>query len=228
METTRPDGDSEESPLIRLPGGGDLVAFGGDLKPERLLEMYRSGIFPWYEEDSPILWWSPHPRAILELDDVHRSRSLRRTLRRKSFRMTLDQAFPEVIRRCAEARADDDSTWITRDMVRAYTEMHRLGHAHSVEAWRGERLVGGIYGLAIGAFFAGESMFYRESDASKVALVYLVEHLRERDFDLFDLQILNDHTERLGACEIPRKEYLRRLARAVDRDVAFGDRLEKE
>jgi len=133
MKTTRPDGENGGSPLVRLPGGGDLVAFGGDLKPERLLEMYRSGVFPWYEESSPILWWSPDPRAILELDRVHVSRSLRRTLRREPFRITFDQAFPEVIRACAEQREDDDGTWITRDMILAYTEMHRLGQGPVIE-----------------------------------------------------------------------------------------------
>ena len=191
-----------------------LLAIGGDLSPERLLLAYRSGIFPWFEEGFPVLWWSPDPRAIVELDELHVSRRLLRTYRRGSFRLTLDRAFERVMRGCGESRVE--GTWITESMIEAYGALHRLGHAHSVEAWQDDELVGGIYGVSIGGFFAGESMFYRRRDASKVALVHLVELLRRCGFGLFDVQILNEHTARHGAKEISRDEYLRRLKAAID------------
>jgi leucyl/phenylalanyl-tRNA--protein transferase len=205
-------------PLIRLPEGEDLVAVGGDLRPRRLLAMYRAGIFPWYEEGTPILWWSPNPRAILELNALHVPRRLARTLRAGVFTVTFDRAFPAVIRGCAEAR--QEGTWITRAMETAYTRLHRLGHARSVEVWRNGALVGGLYGVALGGFFAAESMFHRESNASNVALVALVERLRARGFVLLDLQILNAHTARFGASEIPRTAYLERLEKALRTKVA--------
>jgi len=196
-----------------------VVAIGGELTPDRLLVAYRSGIFPWYEEGLPVLWWSPHPRAILELDALHVSRRLDRTIRRQSYRFSVNEAFESVMRACGAERTE--GTWITRAMIAAYTDLHRRGHAHSVEIWDGDALVGGVYGVAVGGLFAGESMFHRRRDASKIALVKLVEHLRERGFVLFDLQILNDHTARMGAREIARNEYLRRLQRAVDLPVRF-------
>ena len=209
METTPRASERENIPYIEIPGGGDLVAFGGSLAPERLLRSYRMGIFPWYEETSPVLWWSPDPRAVLELDALHVSRRLARTLRSGRFEVSCDRDFGGVVRGCAEVRQGE--TWITEDMVEAYTRFHALGYAHSVEVWREGLLVGGIYGVAIGALFAGESMFFRERDASKVALVGLVRHLRRRGFAFLDLQILNDHTENLGGIEIPREIYLDRL-----------------
>jgi leucyl/phenylalanyl-tRNA--protein transferase len=196
-----------------------LVAVGGDLKPARLLDAYRTGIFPWYSENEPICWWSPDPRAIFELDRFHVSRRLRRTIRSGRFEITINQDFSGVIRGCATGRADD--TWITPEMIDAYHKLHELGHAHSVEAWSEGRLAGGIYGVAIGGFFAGESMFSRESNASKIALVCLVEHLRARTFRLFDTQFLTEHTARLGAIEIPRSQYLQRLRDALRQDVRF-------
>jgi leucyl/phenylalanyl-tRNA---protein transferase len=196
-----------------------LVAMGGDLKPARLLQAYSNGIFPWYSENEPICWWSPDPRAIFELDRVHVSRRLRRTIRSGRFSITIDQDFSGVIRGCAQER--EEGTWITPDMIDAYEELHSLGHVHSVEAWSGERLAGGIYGVAIGGFFAGESMFSRQSDASKVTLVYLLEHLRSRGFQLFDTQFLTDHTARMGAIEIPRRKYLALLSDALRKDVSF-------
>jgi leucyl/phenylalanyl-tRNA--protein transferase len=195
-----------------------LVAVGGDLSPARLLEAYRRGIFPWFDEDGPYLWWSPDPRCILELNGLHVSRRLARTLRSGRFTVTFDRAFGEVICGCADR---PEGTWISADMIEAYTQMHRLGFAHSVEAWRGEVLAGGVYGMALGGLFAGESMFARQRDASKVALVHLVERLRGRGFGVFDLQCINDHTERLGAVEIPRRRYLARLRRALQADVTF-------
>jgi len=196
-----------------------LVAVGGNLSPPLLLHAYRRGIFPWFDESSPILWWSPDPRAIFELDGLHISRRLARTVRSGKFIATVDHAFGEVIRGCAHR--PDDGVWITPDMIDAYTRLHKMGHAHSVEVWHDGQLAGGVYGVTIGGLFAGESMFTRVRDASKVALVHLMERLRQRGFQLFDVQFLNEHTAGLGAIEIPRREYLRRLRKAVACDVSF-------
>ncbi len=195
-----------------------LVAVGGDLSVERLLEAYRRGIFPYYEEP-PVLWWSPDPRAVFELEGLHVSRRLARTVRSGRFQVSFDQAFEAVISACA---VREEGTWLTPEMVAAYSELHRLGHAHSVEVWRAGELAGGVYGVTVGGLFAGESMFSRVRDASKVALVHLFERLRQRDYLLFDVQILNEHTARLGAIEVPRRVYLGRLAGAVRREVSFG------
>ena len=201
-------------------GPDGLVGVGGDLRPGTLIRAYSEGVFPWFNEDDPILWWSPDPRTIIELDGLHVSRSLARTIRSGKFRVTVNQSFGAVIRACGERR--EDGTWLTAEMIAAYEELHRLGHAHSLESWVGPTLAGGIYGVAIGAFFAGESMFYRIRDGSKVALVALVDRLRERGYELFDVQMRTEHTTRLGALDIPRSEYLRRLRSAVRRrDVQF-------
>jgi leucyl/phenylalanyl-tRNA--protein transferase len=205
-----------------LADAGGLVAMGGDLSPGRLLDAYRRGIFPWYDENLPICWWSPDPRAIFELDTFHVSRRLRRTCRSGRFQITFDQAFSGVILGCADRPGQ--GTWITQEMIEAYETLHRSGHAHSVEAWSGEQLAGGIYGVAVGGLFAGESMFSRQRDASKVALVHLVERLREQGYQLFDIQFLNDHTARLGAVEIPRQEYLMRLREALECEVRLSTR----
>ena len=197
---------------------GDVVAFGGDLSVARLVAAYRRGIFPYYEKN-PILWWSPDPRAIFEVTSFHVPRRLGRTIRSGRFRVSFDTAFAAVIRACAD-RAE--GTWINADMIRAFERMHAAGHAHSVEVWQGDQLVGGLYGVAAGALFAGESMFSRVSDASKVALVYLMNHLRQRGFQLFDIQMLTDHTARLGAIEISRSDYLERLKRALACRAAFA------
>jgi leucyl/phenylalanyl-tRNA--protein transferase len=202
-----------------LEDSGELVAVGGQLDTPTLLAAYRQAIFPWYDDASPVLWWSPDPRAILELAALHVPRRLRRVLRSGRFRITRDRACEQVIRECAIRRRE--GTWLTGDMIRAYCKLHREGHVHSVEAWLEDRLVGGVYGIAAGAFFSGESMFHRVSDASNAALVSLVEHLRQRGFELFDLQVINDHTRRLGATEIPRAEYYRRLRSALRRAVEF-------
>jgi leucyl/phenylalanyl-tRNA--protein transferase len=196
-----------------------LVAFGGDLRPQRLLQAYRCGVFPWFDEEGPIMWWSPDPRAIFELENFSISRRLRRTYRSGRFQVTINQDFSAVIRGCAERPGE--GTWITPEMIAAYETLHRLGHAHSVEAWYGEEMAGGVYGVALGGFFAGESMFTRIRDGSKVALVHLVEHLRERKFQLFDIQFLTAHTARLGAIEISREEYLRRLQGALRLKTSF-------
>jgi leucyl/phenylalanyl-tRNA--protein transferase len=197
-----------------------LVGVGGNLHPPLLLEAYRRGIFPWFDESSPILWWSPDPRAIFELDGLHVSRRLARTVRSGRFTTTVDRAFVEVVRGCAHR--PNDGVWITPDMIAAYTRLHEIGHAHSVEVWREGELAGGVYGVTVGGLFAGESMFSRVRDASKVALVCLMERLRERGFSLFDVQFLNDHTASLGAIEIPRRKYLARLRQAIAREVSFA------
>jgi leucyl/phenylalanyl-tRNA---protein transferase len=192
---------------------GGLVAAGGDLSPESLLRAYSRGIFPWFDENSPILWWSPEPRAIIELDGLHISHRLARTIRSGKFKITVNRAFGAVMRGCGERR--DEGTWITAEMLAAYERFHQLGHAHSIEAWEGDQLAGGIYGVALGGLFAGESMFTRSRDASKVCLAWLVQRLKERGFTLFDVQLLTPHTSRMGAIEIPRANYLRRLGQAL-------------
>ena len=199
----------------------DLITIGADLEPATLIGAYRHGIFPMeLSEPKGVLgWWSPDPRAIFELDGLHISRRLQRTLRSGRFTVTVDRDFAGVIRGCAEGR--EEGTWITPEMTRAYEELHTLGHAHSIEAWQDDELAGGIYGVAIGGFFAGESMFTRWRDASKVALVHLVEHLRQRGFQLFDTQFRTEHTTRLGAVEIPRADYLARLRKAIAAPVSF-------
>jgi leucyl/phenylalanyl-tRNA--protein transferase len=195
-----------------------LVAIGGDLEPATLLLAYRSGVFPWFGESDPILWWSPDPRAIFDMDGLYISRRLERTRRSGKFHVTIDQAFGAVIRACADRTG---GTWITRAMIFAYERLHRLGIAHSVEAWHHGKLAGGIYGVALGGFFSGESMFARVSDASKVALAHLFDHLRERRFKLFDTQVRTDHTTTLGAIEVPRREYLVRLRSALQYRTRF-------
>jgi len=190
-----------------------LVAVGGDLSVARLLAAYRSGIFPWTV--GPISWWSPDPRAIFELDKFRVSKSLDKVIRRGVFEVTMDRAFGEVMHGCAASAAGRESTWITSEFIAAYTRLHEAGHAHSIECWRDGRLAGGVYGVASGGLFAGESMFHHESNASKVALVHLVGHLRQQKFTLFDIQMLTPVTRQLGAVMISREEYLRRLASAV-------------
>ena len=196
-----------------------LVAIGGDLSVPRLLLAYRSGIFPWTAD--PVTWWSPDPRAIFELQRFHVSRSLARSIAKGSFRTTIDRAFRQVMEGCAAPAAGRQDTWITAEFLEGYTQLHGQGQAHSVECWQGEQLVGGIYGVAIGGFFAGESMFHRVTDASKVALYHLIEHLRQREFVLFDIQVLTPITARLGGINIPREDYLKRLGKAVSKGCAF-------
>jgi leucyl/phenylalanyl-tRNA--protein transferase len=200
-----------------------LLGFGGELSPEWLLDAYRHGIFPWPITDfeAPLAWWSPDPRAIIEFERFHVSRRLRRTCRGGKFEITRDVDFAGVIRGCAMAPSRVGRTWLTPEMIEAYIRLHCLGHAHSVEVWHNHELAGGVYGVAIGGLFAAESKFYRVRDASKVALVNLVEHLRRQGFVLLDIQQLTPHTARLGATNIPRSEYLARLAVAVELPVAF-------
>ncbi len=196
-----------------------LVAVGGDLSVPRLLEAYRNGIFPWTVK--PITWWSPDPRGIFELDGFHASRSLTRIIQKQIFQITIDRAFREVMEACAAPAKGRRTTWISPQFVQAYTELHRQGHAHSVECWQDSKLVGGIYGVSVNALFAGESMFHRASNASKVALFHLIEHLRRKKFLLFDIQMLTPITSQLGAVAIPRESYLKRVAGAMRSSASF-------
>jgi leucyl/phenylalanyl-tRNA--protein transferase len=215
------------SSLFPNPDSADsygLVSIGGNLDPERLLDAYRHGIFPW-----PLIpgvrkmqWWSPDPRAIFELNQFRVSHRLARTIRSGKFTVTSDRDFAAVIRGCATAQTRRWSTWLTAEMIQAYERLHELGHAHSIEVWHESRLAGGTYGVAIGGLYAGESMFYVVRDASKVALAHLVNHLRDRGYQLFDIQQLTDHSQSLGAIEIPRRQYLDRLNDALIRQVEFG------
>jgi len=185
-----------------------LLAAGGDLAPERLIAAYKQGIFPWYQEGQPILWWSPDPRAVLVPDNLKVSRSLRRSLAKRRFEFRVDTAFDLVVAGCAEPRHYGGGTWITAEMAEAYGRLHRMGWAHSFETWADGRLVGGLYGVAIGRVFFGESMFTRVTDASKVALVHAVDLLRSRDTELIDCQVASAHTRSLGAVDMPRAEFL--------------------
>ncbi len=200
-------------PDPRLADAEGLVAVGGDLSVDRLLLAYRSGIFPWTV--SPVSWWSPDPRAILEFDQLHVGESLRKILRKNIFQVTIDQAFALVIGQCAARAPGRVDTWITREFIAAYTRLHERGHAHSLECWLNGELAGGIYGVAIGGLFAGESMFHRVSNASKVALYHLAEHLRKRGFQLLDIQMLTPVTKQMGGVTISREEYLARLEKAI-------------
>lgn len=196
-----------------------MVAAGGDLKVERLLAAYGQGIFPWTV--NPVTWWSPDLRGIIELDDFHVSESLAKAIRKQKLKVTINTAFQQVMRACATPGPKRRDTWITREFIEAYTELHHQGHAHSVECWRDGQLVGGVYGVSLGGLFAGESMFHRADNASKIALHHLVQHLRERKFLLFDIQMVTAATQPLGAKSIPRSEYLKRLAVAVKQACVF-------
>ena len=196
---------------LRDPNG--LLAAGADLSLARLLDAYARGIFPWYGEGDPLLWWSPDPRMVLWLGEFHVSRSLRRVLSSRRFRVTLDTAFGAVMDGCAEPRDEDAGTWITSEMTAAYVRLAEAGHGHSVEVWEGDELVGGLYGVALGRMFYGESMFSRRADASKVALATLVAQLQRWGFELVDCQMSTSHLASLGAREVPRTEFVRHVAR---------------
>jgi leucyl/phenylalanyl-tRNA--protein transferase len=197
-----------------------LVALGGRLEPDTLISAYRAGVFPW-SSDPVLSWWSPDPRAIFDLETWRPHRSVGRSARRGGWRFTVDRDFAGVMRACAESTDDRPSTWITDDFVRAYAELHARGLAHSVEVWEGEELVGGLYGVTIGGFFGGESMFRRRTDASKAAVAHLVERLRAGGYTLLDAQVPTPHLARLGAVEIPRADYLARLRRALETTASF-------
>jgi leucyl/phenylalanyl-tRNA--protein transferase len=197
-----------------------LVAVGGDLDPDTLVRAYRAGIFPWSSQPA-VTWWSPDPRAIFDLVSFRPHRSVGKTIRRHSWHFTTDRDFAGVMRACAAPTPDRPQTWISEEFVRSYTELHRRGLAHSLEVWEGDEMVGGLYGVTLGSFFGGESMFRRRTDASKAAVTFLVDHLRARDFTLLDAQVPTAHLRALGATEIPRAEYLRRLKSALTRTAKF-------
>lgn len=199
---------------LRSPNG--LLAAGGDLSVARLLEAYRHGIFPWFSEGEPILWWSPDPRMVLIPGEIRISKSLRKTLRNGCHEIRVDSAFEQVMRACAAPRDGANGTWIHEDMIAAYCELHRLGHAHSVETWMDGELVGGLYGIAIGRMFYGESMFSRRTDASKVALAHLASQLEHWGFGMIDCQMNTPHLASLGAREIPRSEFISHLQTLIE------------
>ncbi len=198
---------------LLTPNG--LLAAGGKLTPARLLDAYRHGIFPWFNADDPILWWSPDPRMVLFPEEFKISHSLRKTLRNRVYEVRTDTAFKQVMRACAAPRIKQTGTWIHEDMIAAYTALHRMGHAHSVETWKDGELVGGLYGIAIGRMFYGESMFSRRSDASKVALAYLTAQLHRWNFGIIDCQMNTPHLASLGAREILRAEFVQRLQELI-------------
>lgn len=198
-----------------------IVAVFGNLSPGYLLSAYRRGLFPWYSHGDPILWWSPNPRFVIFPENVHRSRSMLRVLKSGQFKLTCDYAFPEVITNCSRAkRPGQRGTWIVRDMVDAYIRLHELGFAHSFEAWKGERLVGGLYGVSLGAMFFGESMFHLEDNASKAAFLASVEVLTRRGIRLIDSQVRTAHMAGLGGVEIPRSRYLELLGENLEKPVS--------
>jgi len=205
---------------LKDPNG--LLAAGGELSVERLLEAYRRGVFPWYSGAEPVLWWSPDPRMVLYCGELKVSRSLAKNIRNKGFELRIDTRFSEVLKACSEPRRGEGGTWLGKEMRAAYLALHREGHAHSFETWRGGELVGGLYGVAVGRLFCGESMFSRETDASKVALVHLVRHLEARGWPLIDCQVHTDLLASLGGREIPRRAYLREIATLVNYAESLG------
>ena len=212
---------------LREPNG--LLAAGGDLSPHRLLDAYRHGIFPWFNDDQPILWWSPDPLMVLFPQQFKISRSLRKTLRNKQYEVRADSAFEQVMAACAAPRPGQNGTWIHDEMIAAYTALHRMGHAHSIETWIDGKLAGGLYGVSIGRMFYGESMFSRHTDASKIALAHLAAQLVRWNFGMIDCQMNTGHLASLGAREIPRAEFVGRLQELVNYpDIASPWKLEHD
>ncbi len=207
-------------PGLANPDG--LLAIGGDLSEERLIMAYQMGIFPWYSEGDPVLWWSPDPRLILLPEEFHVSRSLKKVIAQKQFQITFDTAFQNVVTGCSGRRPKSRGTWIVPEMAAAYQRLHESGIAHSVEAWQGETLVGGLYGVSLGGSFFGESMFSHVPNASKVAMWALVSHVKKKGFDLVDCQVTSEHLLRLGAKELPRKTFLAMLKRAMQKPTLTG------
>jgi leucyl/phenylalanyl-tRNA---protein transferase len=218
--------EKPQFPPVEAAGPDGVLFVGGSLAPDWMLEAYRRGIFPMpikVDRRRLLAWLAPDPRGVLEFDSLYISRRLARRMRRGEFHFTLDTAFAEVVEACAMPRDRDDECWLTLSMQNAYITLHKLGHAHSIEVWQGGRLVGGLFGLALGGLFAAESMFYRVTDASKAALAFLVEHLKSRGYTLLDVQWTNAHTRHLGATDIPRAEYVARVTAAIECDVSFAD-----
>jgi len=208
-------------PDLSLPNG--LLAVGGDLSPERLIAAYRMGIFPWYGEGDPILWWSPDPRFVLLPDWLHIPRSLKQSIKKNKFQYSFDRCFQGVIAGCQAPRKNGEGTWITPEMAEAYTKLHELGLAHSVEVWKEGNLVGGLYGVSLGKCFFGESMFSRVTDASKAAFIFLVEKLKKAGFTLIDCQIYSQHLHLLGARNVPRLSFLQLLRHSLDAPTRQGN-----
>ncbi|MGB0894944.1 MAG: leucyl/phenylalanyl-tRNA--protein transferase [Parashewanella sp.] len=194
---------------LEEPNG--LIAIGGDLSPERLLSAYANGIFPWFNENDPILWWSPSPRAVLVPGEMHISKSLAKFNRKHEWEITINHAFEQVIHHCAEPRVNQDGTWITEDIQQAYIQLHKIGRAHSLEVWDKSELIGGLYGINVGRVFCGESMFHKATNASKIALLELQKHLLHFDYALIDTQMMNDHLLSLGVQSISREEFINQL-----------------
>ncbi|HOO70486.1 MAG TPA: leucyl/phenylalanyl-tRNA--protein transferase [Spirochaetota bacterium] len=209
-------------PPVELADPSGILAVGGDLSPERLLMSYSLGIFPWYSQGDPILWWSPDPRFVLFPDELRVSRTMRQVFRRNHFDITFDRAFEDVINGCKEPRRGHDGTWITGEMLSAYVDLYRMGYAHSVEAWKDGELAGGLYGVSLGGCFFGESMFSRESNASKAAFITLVNRLQGKNFPLIDCQVHTSHLESMGARGIPRTEFIDLLNRALSLPTIRG------
>lgn len=217
-----PDNLHFPDPAQALEDPDGLVALGGDLSPERILAAYRLGIFPWFNPGDPILWWSPNPRTVVYPEQLHISKSLRKTLRQRIYRITFDHCFEQVMRACATPRPYADGTWISEEIIAGYTALHKQGVAHSVEVWQGDNLVGGLYGMALGRIFFGESMFSCADNASKVGFAHLVRQLRQWDFQLIDCQVANDHLFSLGAVEIPREEFQRMLVNFAHEPAVYS------
>lgn len=211
LEALAPNTFPDPAGALADPNG--LLAFGGDLSPQRLVAAYTHGIFPWYSEGDPLLWWSPDPRCVFATDDVHVSHSLSKFIHKSTWQWSMDRAFEDVMRGCAGPRDGHPGTWITPDMLTAYTNLHLLGHAHSLEIWDGETLIGGTYGVAVGRMFSAESMYSRRTNASKVALHALAHTLRARGFPWIDAQVPNPHLLRMGARSVSRSQFLAELAR---------------
>ncbi|RLV60078.1 leucyl/phenylalanyl-tRNA--protein transferase [Parashewanella curva] len=202
---------------LEEPNG--LLAVGGDLSPKRLLNAYYNGIFPWFNEDDPILWWSPNPRAIIVPSQLHISRSLAKFNRKHSWKITINHAFDQVIHQCAKLRANEQGTWITKTIEQAYIQLHRLGHAHSIEVWEDEILIGGLYGIKMGKVFCGESMFHTKTNASKIAMIALDKHLQDSGYELLDTQLMNPHLLSMGAKEISREDFIQLLSVLRDQNT---------
>lgn len=203
-------------PYLAQENPNGLLAVGGDLSQSRLIEAYKNGIFPWYCEGEPILWWSPDPRCVFLLDNIHISRSMKRALKKSTYTVTLNQSFEDVIEGCAAPRAKEAETWILPEMKEAYLHLHKSGYAHSVEVWHNDSLAGGLYGVSLGRFFFGESMFSTEPNASKFALIYLSHYLKQQGFLLLDSQVGNPHLYRMGAIDLPRQEFLALIEKHID------------
>jgi len=204
----------DQSRALKNPNG--LLAMGGNLSVDRLINAYKNGIFPWFNDGDPFLWWSPDPRGVLLVGDLHIGRSLKRVINKSEFQFKIDSAFDEVINQCAAPRGSDDSSWITKEMIAAYNDLHLAGFAHSIECWQGDKMVGGLYGVRIGKVFFAESMFRVVDNASKMAVYFLHDYMLETDGKLIDIQIMSPHLKSLGAIDINRDEFLDMVAKLVN------------